>query len=173
MKAQDFLDQLEKHTRKKAPSGLGSKWTAGMHRVLDGIGREWEYEINRQGKNGEINHIDYCFFKKCSAPNWYPPSVVLEHENAWNVEETRKDFWKCCLYAAPLRVTIGYSSTEANALESGRELTKFFGDYSLPRISGGEVLLIYGWEQSDLRSRQWLYWLLEGDNGKWQEGRIN
>ena len=40
-----------------------------------------------------------------------PPAVVIEHENDYPYNAKFHDFWKLCLFAAPLRVFIGYCKT--------------------------------------------------------------
>ena len=117
MNALEFLTIFLHSVDKEAPYGYGSEWKTDIYRVLERVGRMSGYMINNKQTYGEIDNTDFFFFSRARNAKWHPPAVVLEHENSWNVEETRKDFWKCCLYAAPLRVTIGYMATEHAAVE--------------------------------------------------------
>lgn len=166
MDAGSFIQDFLRLMVEKDPSGFGGEWTEGMYCVLEAIGHNRGYVVNSKKLNREINHIDFCYFKNSKDPNWHPPSVVIEHENAWDVEETKKDFWKCCLYAAPLRVTIGYMGNEQKALDAGRVLTEFFDAWKMPKV--GETLLIYGWPQEDQTTRRWHYWLLGDHDQTWK-----
>ena len=66
---------------------------------------------------------------------------MIEHENAWRVEETQRDFRKICLYAVPLRVMIGYQRSEEEALRTGQELVQFYHQWGLRQPRDSETVL--------------------------------
>ena len=173
MNATEFLRAFHTQVNRVRPTGYSGEWSVGMYRVLERIGKAAGYQVNHRNRHGEINNIDFCYTVRDGRPstNWNPPCVVIEHENAWHVEETKWDFWKSCLYAVPLRITIGYKAREDQALAVGKELMDFYSRWRLRQLTTGETLLIMGWVQEP-GPRQWLYWRLRGRSRKATQGRL-
>jgi hypothetical protein len=140
-------------------------------------------------RKGELHLIDFVYSLGCDQKNtWHPPMVVIEHENVTcrrgkkgegkgkirRLEKLREDFWKACLYAAPLRVIIGYGRDLENiehkqvAYDGGCELIDFYDEWGLRQMPDSETLLLMGWRQSIL-PREWHFWIKLGD-AKWREG---
>lgn len=165
MNAEMFLKSFRDEVASESPSGMSAVWTSGMYGVLVNIGEKAGYQVYYKKHPYEINNIDFVY-----APaegdidtNWNPPAVIIEHENAWDIEATKWDFWKACLYAAPLRVIIGYKRTELDSQETGNSLVEFYTRCGLRQLPDGETLLIMGWVQESSK-RDWHTWTLKGDD---------
>src|SRR5690242_9100326 len=61
-----------------------------------------------QGVKGESLKMDMMWFERTDR-QWDPPLVAVEHENAWNVDAARTDFWRVCQIGAPLRICFAYA----------------------------------------------------------------
>jgi hypothetical protein len=170
MNAHQFLTAFQQAVMAVQPSGYGKEWTDSMYQVLTQVGQDVGYVVNHKHSYREINLLDFAYFLPApdDTVNWHPPTVIIEHENAYNEEETRRDFWKACLYTAPLRVTIGYQADREQAYNVGKALTAFYHQYNLRQIADGETLLIMGWNQIE-QDRQWLAWRLQGEQSQWSE----
>lgn len=55
--------------------------------------------------------FDVTWFRS-DCTDWEPPSLILEHENQWSLQELLIDFWKLLFGFAPLRIMIGYAGRE-------------------------------------------------------------
>jgi hypothetical protein len=175
MNAQQFLTAFTHAVATLRPTGYGAEWTQGMYRVFKDVGEAAGFVVNQKGLNGEINLLDVAYFPRISdpaTPNWHPPAVIIEHENAYNADETRKDFWKACLYVVPLRVIIGYQRDEARANQAGQALCQFYQQWQLRQLADGETLLIMGWNQVSTPYR-WHAWSLRGTATQWSTLQVS
>jgi len=180
MNAETFIEAFYQEFNKQKPAGYGKIWTKQIYRILSSIGQKAGFEVNHKiienekGQKegyGEINLIDFTYTPKADQPNWTPPAVVIEHENQYKTEETRKDFWKLCLYAVPLRIMIGYRKTADEAKETGDELATFYTRQGLRQLPDGETVLIMGWDQL-AEHRQWHIWQKSGKQD-WVKSNTN
>jgi len=170
MNAEQFVKAFNFNIAEIEPTGFSGQWSRGMYTVIEQIGEEANFTVKDKKTGGEVNHLDFAFIPKSKKKNLdydYPPAVVIEHENRYNVEETWKDFWKLCLYAVPLRVMIGYQRTDEEALTAGQELVQRYQGWNLRQIPSGETLLIMGWRQYP-DERKWHMWLLKGEQDTWE-----
>lgn len=173
MNANQFLNAFSTQLTHAQPSGYGSIWTTAMYHILETIGDEAGYIVNHKGRNREINHLDIAYFPKLprDGTNWYPPVVIIEHENAYDTEETWRDFWKASLYAVPLRITIGYHRSHEEADASGQEIIERYHTWGIRQLPNGETVLIMGWPQTQ-EQRQWLVWIGRGEQPVWEHGLL-
>ena len=169
MDAKQFIQAFKAKIKKDQPTGYAGEWSRKMYPILEQIGTDVGFFVNDKDHGGEINHLDFAYSPKQieSQSSWYPPDVIIEHENQYDIEETWQDFWKLCLYAVPLRVMIGYKQTEEEALAAGYELTRRFDERRLRQMPNGETILIMGWDQS-AKGRRWHFWLREGEQESWE-----
>lgn len=178
MRAATFLDLFKRGTENLAMKGTDDEWTTRMYRALSDICREGGlypvHEVREDERgvfgDGERMSLDMLYgvpvtdkkTKRERASNWYLPRVVIEHENGKSFRHVWRDFRKACLYAIPLRVTIGYGQVEKGtegALNNGTKLMEFYAKHGLRQVSDGETLLIMGWPQTTV-PLQWHVWLL-------------
>jgi hypothetical protein len=157
-----------------------------MEDLIDEVDSEAPRPVKRKG---ELHLIDFVYSLGCDQKNtWHPPMVVIEHENVTcrrtkkggskgrirRLEKLREDFWKVCLYVAPLRVIIGYGRDRENiehkqvAYDGGCELIGFYDEWGLRQMPDSETLLLMGWRQS-IVPREWHFWIKRG-NERWKEG---
>jgi hypothetical protein len=140
---------------------------------------------------GEVHLIDFVYSQGCDQKQlWHPPLVVIEHENRTcrryqkgkhagkvrRLDDLKRDFWKACLYAVPLRVVIGYgrdlggSDDRQVAYEGGVEIARFYELWQLRQLPHGETLLVMGWPQ-DAGEREWWFWI-KAANEPWRTGFV-
>lgn len=167
MKSDQFKSALLENVEKRRPKGYSAEWSRDMYKIIEEIGKQYGFKVRHKYKGGEINHLDFCYIGASKDSIASPPSVIIEHENAWSEKETQKDFWKLCLYAIPLRVMFGYQSSSKGAKNVGESLIQFYNENGLRQAEFSETLLIMGWDQ-DTKNRKWHSWTLKGKGNSWK-----
>jgi hypothetical protein len=100
--------------------------------------------------------------------------VIIEHELDEVFDEAWRDFWKACLYIAPLRIMIGYVGYREDgkdAEERGNTLRDWYRNWKLHQSHGSETLLLIGWwkrQPQDISTCHWHYWL-KSAGGDWED----
>jgi hypothetical protein len=153
------------------PSDGDAEWTRVIDPVLRAIGEQNGFFVQWKGySKGEFKKLDFAYFSKDpkhvtrtskGKDLYWHLEAAIEHENQRAWKKTRRDFYKVCLLAIPLRVMIGYGSS-ANATENAENLMKFYNQMELQQVTFGETLLIMSTRHT-LQPCKWNAWLRRGD----------
>src|SRR6266849_5938913 len=127
MNASDFLRSFVEDCKKTKHAASDEEWTKTVHPIFFGIGNRNGYKVRCKSLeiqpdtsvgNSEFKKLDYCYFPPkidSEKYNFLTPAAVIEHENNVGWPGIRKDFWKICRQAVPLRIYIGYQDNERAA----------------------------------------------------------
>ena len=150
VRAEDFWGRFQANLLSERPSGFGGEWTRGMYQVLHAVQRDLNLwcqckpgHETPQGAKGELLKIDMMWFKQ-GVSRWAPPLVAIEHENAWNLDESRTDFWRVAQICAPLRICIVYVRTADRVENTANALISTAVENEWQRLPDAEDLLVLG-----------------------------
>jgi hypothetical protein len=148
MDACKFLSAFENAFTQVQPTGYWKTWTTPMYSVFDQVGNSAGYLVRHKNKIGEAYHFDVIYFRQTNniKTNWYPPYVVIEHENSSILRDAQYDFTKLCICIAALRVMIAYGTNQYTALSIGNDLIATYVNYGYQQVPNGETLLMVGWD---------------------------
>jgi hypothetical protein len=185
MKAEEFLERITRVLRTSPPQEVeGAQWTAEMARVLRNVGEGAGLKVcSKDGQSagwGEYR-LDFTYWPDKLEPIegrsepgiYFPPLVVIEHENGLTFREKVDDFFKVCLYASPLRVFIGYSRAKLGTHSPGDEadrLVRFYDVHDWRQASEGETLLLLRDWPDRAKDLAWQVRVLRG--GEWRASKL-
>jgi hypothetical protein len=98
--------------------------------------------------------------------DWDAPLLALEHENNHSRAAARKDCWRVFQIAAPLRIFIGYTSTEETQVRRVSELSSMRDPKQGSRVhmlpGGEDIVLIGHYEMQDFTDWKGAIWTPDG-----------
>jgi hypothetical protein len=110
---------------------------------------------------GEYLKIDMMWFNP-KGGFWDAPLMALEHENAHSRGAARHDCWRVFQIAAPLRIFIGYTSTEKTQARRVTELRNMRDPQKGNRVhmlpGGEDIVLIGHYEMRDFNDWKGTVW---------------
>ena len=93
MNACQFLSAFENAFSQVKPTGSWRAWSNEIYKVFDLVGASAGYLVCHKYSIREIYHFDCIYFPNTNniKTNWYPPYVVIEHENSFKPKDAQYD----------------------------------------------------------------------------------